>query len=349
MQPQFYYASFIACFFVLNSFAQKQNVYFLKNDGRYVDVKDSADFVSIVREPDSGSVLYNVLEYYLNGNPKLIGKSSGINPLKLEGITVSYYTNGIKKQIINYETGYPKGLAYDYYPNGKLYRALSTQLSPVYGKKNFRYSKKITSIYDTTVLYEIHLTAVQVEKINSVFDSIGVQSVKDGYGYYKIFNVENRTFEEEGQLKNNKRTGIWRIIINKGKFINNEEYSEDGDFIRGTSADENGHIVDYTTKETLPNFSGEESAFVRYVFKNVRLPSNNTGNSNIHGLVLLSFVVEKDGSLTGIKIDKNLSNVADAEVVRVLTQSPKWNPGLQHGIPVRVAYTMPINFTLNGR
>ena len=45
------------------SFAQRQNVYYLKNNGRYVSIRDSADYVRIVREPDSASVMYNVFEF----------------------------------------------------------------------------------------------------------------------------------------------------------------------------------------------------------------------------------------------------------------------------------------------
>jgi len=63
--------------------AQKRNVYFLKNDGRYVVTRDSADYIRIVSEPDSGSALYNVAEGYLSGKRKLTGKSSAIDPPRL--------------------------------------------------------------------------------------------------------------------------------------------------------------------------------------------------------------------------------------------------------------------------
>lgn len=94
MKSKFYYAVFIACFLVINSFAQKkQNVYFLKDNGKYVTERDSADYTRIVQEPDSGSKLYNVVEYYPNGNPKMIAKSSAVDLIKLEGQTISFYQN----------------------------------------------------------------------------------------------------------------------------------------------------------------------------------------------------------------------------------------------------------------
>lgn len=66
-----------ASFFVSpQSFAQKQNIYFLKNDGREVKLKDSADFIRIIQEPDSGSTNFKVLEFYPDNSRKFIGEAS---------------------------------------------------------------------------------------------------------------------------------------------------------------------------------------------------------------------------------------------------------------------------------
>jgi hypothetical protein len=86
-------------------FSQRQNVYFLKNNGKYVSQRDSADYIRIVREPDSASVLYNVFEFYLNGTQKLLGKSKTIDPPRYEGQCLEYYANGTKESITNYQTG----------------------------------------------------------------------------------------------------------------------------------------------------------------------------------------------------------------------------------------------------
>ncbi len=327
MKSKFYFASFIACFFVLNGFAQKQNVYFLKNDGRYVDLKDSADFIRIVREPDSGTVLYNVLDYYLNGKLKLIGKSSTVDPIKLEGMTLSYYPNTKKKRVANYDKGKVSGMVYDYYPNGKLYRSMDYQLS-VQGTGSEPYF-------------------MAGENIQSVYDSTGVEIVKDGNGHYPIFDNDFKFVEEEGDVKNGKRTGVWKGTLNKGKVTFTEEYA-DGKFIKGARTDESGNTKNYAVKEALPSFKGGESGFSQYLSQNIRYPSG-AKERNAQGRVILGFVVEKDGSIKDIKILKNVDPEIDAEAVRVISQSPKWNPGLQHGVPVRVAYTMPINFALGGR
>ncbi len=322
MQPKFYLASFIACFFVLNGFAQKQNVYFLKNDGRYVDKKDSADYIRIVREPDSGTVLYNVLDYYKNGKPKLIGKTSTVNPIKLEGMTLSYYSNTKRKRVANYNKGKISGTVYDYYPNGKLYRSMDYQ-SSVQGTGS-----------------EPHFMAN--ENIQNVYDSTGVEIVKDGNGHYPIFDSDFKFVEEEGDVKDGKRNGIWKGTFNKSKILFTEEYA-DGKFIKGTNTDDSGNTKIYTVKEALPTFKGGESTFGNYLGQNIRYPPG-ARDRNAQGRVILGFVVEKDGSIKDIKILQTVDPEIDAEAVRVISQSPKWNPGIQHGVPVRVAYTTPINF-----
>ncbi|MEX8549265.1 MAG: TonB family protein [Mucilaginibacter sp.] len=324
MKFKFYFASFTALFWVLNGFAQKQNVYFLKNDGREVKLKDSADFIRIVREPDSGTVLYNVLEYYLNGNQKMIGKSSTIDPITLEGTSASFYPNKKRKQVANYEKGYMLGVVYDYYQNGKLYRSLeyvdNKNRSPQPGSMG------------------------KEEIIHLVYDSTGVETVKEGNGHYPIFGADYQTIEEEGDVKNGKRNGVWKGTSNKGKISFTEEYA-DGKFIKGTSTDESGSTKNYTIKEALPTFKGGEKGFGNYLSNNLRYPPDSR-ERGIQGRVLIGFVVETDGSLTNIRILKGVQPDLDAEALRVIKQSPKWNPGTQHGVPVKVSYAMPLNFSL---
>ena len=62
----------LCCLFYLNEArAQKRDIHFLKNSGREVKTRDSADYIRIITEPDSGSVLYNIAEVYVNNKPKL--------------------------------------------------------------------------------------------------------------------------------------------------------------------------------------------------------------------------------------------------------------------------------------
>ncbi|HVS90973.1 MAG TPA: energy transducer TonB [Mucilaginibacter sp.] len=101
----------------------------------------------------------------------------------------------------------------------------------------------------------------------------------------------------------------------------------------------------FTAVENEPTFPGGKNAFVRFLATNIRYPAT-AYEKHIQGKVFLSFVIEKDGSLTDIKVVRSASNDLDAEALRVMKICPRWNAGTQNGRPVRVAYTIPISFTL---
>lgn len=111
--------------------------------------------------------------------------------------------------------------------------------------------------------------------------------------------------------------------------------------------EESNEIVSFAAVEKLPKFPGGDEAFGRYLGKAINYPPVAKEN-NVQGRVTVSFVVERDGSLTDIKVIRDIGSGCGAEAIRVLQKSPKWSPGIQNGKPVRVAYTMPINFTLAG-
>ena len=91
--------------------------------------------------------------------------------------------------------------------------------------------------------------------------------------------------------------------------------------------------------DVLPQFPGGEKAFGDFLHKNI----NTTSQTN-HGRVIVSFIVEVNGSLTNIKVVRSLNSIADKEAIRVLKKSPKWSPGIYKQKIVRVNYVMPINF-----
>ncbi len=105
-----------------------------------------------------------------------------------------------------------------------------------------------------------------------------------------------------------------------------------------TVSKKSDNIVSFGTAELMPSFPGGELAFNKYLHKNIRTPKD------VHGRLITSFIVEKDGSLTDIKILRGLGEEADYEAIRVLKESPRWKPGIQKGSIVRQAYTMPITF-----
>ncbi len=103
----------------------------------------------------------------------------------------------------------------------------------------------------------------------------------------------------------------------------------------------------YDVVEVLPSFPGGPDKFIAYLQKNMRYPAADREN-NVQGKAVMQFVVERDGSLTDIKVVRAPTQAMGDEATRVLKSSPKWKPGIQNGRPVRAQYTIPISFTLSG-
>ena len=97
--------------------------------------------------------------------------------------------------------------------------------------------------------------------------------------------------------------------------------------------------------ETDPQFPGGEKAMQKFLADNIVYPQEAKDNK-IEGKVFVSFIVEKDGTISNIKILRDIGGGCGAEVVRVINMMPKWKPGMQKGKPVRVHYNLPVNFSL---
>ena len=97
--------------------------------------------------------------------------------------------------------------------------------------------------------------------------------------------------------------------------------------------------------EVMPEFPGGEQAMMQFVADNVKYPQDAI-DKEISGRVLVSFVVEKDGSIGDVKVVKGIGGGCDEEAVRVVNAMPKWKPGMDKGKPVRVSYMMPFTFKL---
>jgi protein TonB len=98
--------------------------------------------------------------------------------------------------------------------------------------------------------------------------------------------------------------------------------------------------------EESPEFPGGVQALLEYLRKNIKYPQICKDN-NIQGRVLISFVVNKDGAIVDPEVIKSVHPSLDKEALRVISGMPNWKPGAQRGKPVRVKYTVPVNFRLN--
>ncbi len=97
--------------------------------------------------------------------------------------------------------------------------------------------------------------------------------------------------------------------------------------------------------EQKPEFPDGEAAMLKFIYSNISYPPIARENG-VDGTVYISFVVEKDGSVTDVKIVRDIGGGCGDEAVRVVKKFPKWNPGKQRGRPVRVLFNLPVKFKL---
>lgn len=143
---------------------------------------------------------------------------------------------------------------------------------------------------------------------------------------------------------------VLKIVTNDEKVeveMNFDELTEDVEFVTVEVAEENIEEEQiFVSAETMPSFMGGDlRTFHTWVQKNVSYPMIAQENG-IQGRVLLQFVVEKDGSLSQIKVLQAPDQSLAEEAVRVLKKSPKWEPAKQRNKPVRLSFTMPVEFRL---
>ena len=114
----------------------------------------------------------------------------------------------------------------------------------------------------------------------------------------------------------------------------------------GTYEPVQGDVFDVV--EEMPQYPGGPQELFKFLSENVQYPAE-AEKAGIQGRVILTFVVEKDGSISKPTVVKSVDPLLDAEAVRVISAMPNWKPGKQNGKVVRVKYTVPLSFNLDGR
>jgi protein TonB len=99
----------------------------------------------------------------------------------------------------------------------------------------------------------------------------------------------------------------------------------------------------YDKVDKMPLFNGKDAGeFAQWIGKQIKYPEEAL-KKKIIGNVVVSFIIEKDGSVSSVKVVKSVPEL-DGEAVRVVKSSPKWTPGVKDNAPVRVSFMIPINF-----
>ena len=130
-----------------------------------------------------------------------------------------------------------------------------------------------------------------------------------------------------------KVLGLWALIV----------------ILTGCAAEKEPLIIsplsqDFMTEPTMPKYPGGIEKMFEFIADNLRWPGDD--DACIQGRVVVSFIVEKDGSLTDVKVIKSVDPAFDKEAIRVVKSMPKWEPGMWRGKLARVKYCIPIIFRL---
>ena len=179
-----------------------------------------------------------------------------------------------------------------------------------------------------------------------------------GYGHitnnFQSINIKKRIVMMN---KTKTRFGAWKMLAAlpvaallmmvgckpAGEKTVNQE--EDMSVVNVTVDEVDNDETVFNVVEVDPEFPGGMEALYKYLSENIRYPEQ-AKNEKIQGRVFISFVVEKDGSITDAKVIRGIGGGCDEEGLRVVNAMPKWTPGKQLGKAVRVQFNLPINFKL---
>lgn len=284
--------------------------YYMLTDKMLAGSRESARFIRLYTKADSG--MLKVEEFYLNDKPKLVAKTYRKEldfQSGIQGYCMEYYENGTRKSIKNYNKGTLVGEAVIYYRNGNLFSTVDYRTDGVY--------------------------------LKNCQDSTGKKLAENGNGTWLKFSADmDPALFLEGPVVNGKENGVWKKHM--GKAIVDVVY-KDGVLVSGDpSLNVNQQ---FAPVEVAPTFPGGMDKFFAFVKKTLKYP-RDAREDNIQGRVILTFVVESDGTISGLTIVRGVSPSIDKEAIRIMMASPVWEPGKQYGKPVRVQYSLPIDFVL---
>ena len=150
----------------------------------------------------------------------------------------------------------------------------------------------------------------------------------------KISIVEN-DIEVETEIEIDAEANEETVIAEYIPYVPDEE--EEDEIV--------GEETVFVVVESMPYFPGGMSELMKYLHENISYPQL-AKESGIQGRVFVTFVVEKDGSVTDVRILRGIGCGCDEEAIRVVESMPKWIPGRQRNVPVRVRFNLPVKFTL---
>ena len=152
--------------------------------------------------------------------------------------------------------------------------------------------------------------------------------------------------QKQQPVKKGKKAGTIKVNGQEIKVVEQDDIvTMEGEV--EASAQESPADDAFDVVEQMPEYPGGPKALMEFLNNNVQYPAE-AEKAGIQGRVIATFVVEKDGSISNAKVVKSVDPLLDAEALRVIDAMPNWKPGMQNGKIVRVKYTIPLSFHLDG-
>lgn len=160
--------------------------------------------------------------------------------------------------------------------------------------------------------------------MKNMWDSLGIQLVKDGFGKY-VNRYANGVINEEGDYKDGRKQGIWYGRHANGSMYF-EEYFDKGRLISGRSRTIDGQTYVYDESSLYPIPEGGNAKLVKYLKQRVK-----EMNPSMHGRVHLAFRLTANGIITEFQVSKSLNKELDDKAIGFIKEGPKWIPAREHG------------------
>ena len=213
-----------------------------------------------------------------------------------------------------------------------------------------------------TVKFVNDTTTVTGENVYIVMDKKEMKKpliIVDGKQVEQLHNIPSDIIDHIEMLKDetsielyskiydcDASNGILLITTKRVKKPADDTSSPVAEAITQTTGDSHSDYEKvYDVVENMPEYPGGMDALLKFLSENIRYPEA-AHQAKVEGRVIVTFIVDSDGTIGNARVVRKVSDDLDAEAVRIIGSMPKWKPGTQNGKPVRVKYTLPITFRL---
>ncbi|MFP4093065.1 MAG: TonB family protein [Cyclobacteriaceae bacterium] len=252
-----------------------------------------------------------VKDYYLNGQLQMQGY---FKKGKKDGHFIYFDPHGDTLQTGTYQDDKKTGAWRYFYPNGL---------------------KRMLAYYEEE----------EKEFIETYWDRDGTVLLSKGSGTFRAhYQQDGQPIKEEGQYRNYQKAGEWKGYEKDGSLLYRETYQR-GELVKGERYKPDGMVISYY--QLLEHAQPEDGidAFYKFIKRNLKYPED-ARYLNIDGKVIVAIVVDKDGSLKGVKTISSPSPSMARAVEKVVAAYPGWQPAKSRGMAVRMQFLLPITFNL---